>query len=77
MSSQTNLVDSITHLRNRKKSIHTDGKGLFGKTPRFKKLSRSSHERRFATDFFMLFAYSLLGVTILAQFFLIFWLDII
>lgn len=77
MSSPTNLTDSITRLHNRKDKVNGTHSDIPGKKPRFKQLLKSPHERRFATDFFMIFTYSLLGVAILAQFFLIVWLDIV
>ena len=70
MSDITNLTDRITHLRDRKNKAGASQAPL----PRQKNAKR---ERRFATDFFMLVAYSLLGAAILCQFFLIVWLDII
>ncbi len=76
MSSPTNLTDSITRLRNRKDKISITHADTFGNASRFKKSRKASRERRFATDFFMLFAYSLLGIAILAQFFLIVWLAV-
>ena len=77
MSSPTNLTGSITRLRNRKDKVNITHVDTFGNASRFKKSLKTSRERRFATDFFMLFAYSLLGIAILAQLFLIVWLDIV
>ncbi|MGK0309215.1 MAG: hypothetical protein ACJAYS_000026 [Lentimonas sp.] len=77
MSSPDNLTDRITHLRDRKGKANFSRTDHSGKTSRFKKLPKSSRERRFATDFFMIFAYSLLGVAILSQLFLIIWMDIV
>ncbi len=75
MSSPTNLTDRISHLRKRKGSSDiVSGQRLAGKPPSTKKPNR---ERRFATDIFMLFAYSLLGIATLCQLVLIIWLDII
>ena len=70
MSSPTNLTDRITHLRDRKNKAGISQAPLRGN----RKVTR---ERRFATDFFMLVAYCLLGAAIFCQFFLIIWLDII
>lgn len=39
--------------------------------------TKTRRERRFAADYFMLVAYSLLGAAILSQIFLIVWMDII
>lgn len=70
MGGPNNLTDSIIHLRNRKGKITATQKNTSDKA------SQPNRERRFATDFFMLFTYSLLGAVIIAQFFLIIWLDI-
>jgi hypothetical protein len=70
MSSPTNLTDSLSRLRDRKgASDIVSGQ----RSPR----AQSSRERRFATDTFMLFAYSLLGIATICQLVLIVWLDII
>jgi len=42
-----------------------------------KQIGKASRERRFATDFFMVVAYSLLAFAILTQVFLILWLEFI
>ena len=76
MSDIDNLTGRIDHLRDRKNKPKVDQKNHFGKASRPSKLKITS-ERRFATDYFMLVAYSLLGAAILSQFFLIIWLDII
>ena len=77
MSSPTNLTERISHLRDHKDGASFVQAGFSGKKAHPRESSKSMRERRFATDSFMLFAYSLLGVAILAQFFLIIWLDII
>ncbi len=76
MSSPTNLTDRITHLRDRKDKIVRPQTNHSGKNPQSGKPG-NRRERRFATDYFMLVAYSLLGFALLSQFFMIFWLDII
>lgn len=76
MSNIDNLTNRITHLRDRKDKIVRYPKNHSGKTPQSGKPG-NRRERRFATDYFMLVAYSLLGFALLSQFFLIFWLDII
>ena len=75
MSDITNLTDRITHLRDRKNKAKSHLNKHSGKAP--KPALEIRRERRFATDYFMLVAYSLLGAAILSQFFLIIWLDII
>lgn len=76
MSSPTNLTDRIAQLRSKKQ-----GSELFNSQPTViqapKPVRQRTSERRFATDLFMLFAYSLLGFALIAQIFLIMWLDII
>ena len=76
MSSPTNLTDRITHLRDRKSKAIVDPNTYSGKAPKAVK-TRTQRERRFATDYFMLVAYSLLGAAILSQIFLIVWLDVV
>jgi hypothetical protein len=76
MSSPTNLTDRISQLRTRKGASEiVSGQRPAGNapTPRVK----SGRERRFATDIFMVFAYTLLGVATICQLILIVWLDII
>jgi len=76
MSELTNLTDRISHLRGRKGSSPVlQGGGL---EPRPSKTARArSPERRFATDYFMVFVYALLGVAVLTQFVLIVCFDIL
>ena len=75
MSSPTNLTDSLTRLRERKnKPIATKNKGG---TPSAAPRKQQARERRFATDLFMIFAYTLLGVATLCQLIFIVRLDII
>lgn len=76
MSDITNLTDRITHLRESKDKTNVDQTNHPGKFNKPAKL-KTKRERRFATDYFMIVAYSLLGFALLSQFFLIFWLDII
>lgn len=72
MSSPTNLTDGLARLRERKnKPVATNNKRPAGPH------KRQTSERRFATDLFMIFAYTLLGVATLCQLIFIVWLDII
>jgi hypothetical protein len=76
MSSPTNLTDSLSRLRDRKGgSDIVSGQRPTGAPPSSR--AKSSRERRFATDYFMLFAYTLLGIATVCQLVLIVWLDII
>lgn len=77
MSSPTNLTDRITHLRDRKSSSKIIRGNHSGNKSQLEKNLKTRQERRFATDFFMMVTYSLLGFAMLAQVFLIIWLDII
>ncbi len=65
MSDITNFSGGINRLRNHQEKV------ILSKKP-----SKRS-ERRFAIDYFMLVAYSLLGAAVISQIFLIAWLDII
>lgn len=77
MSELTNLTDRISHLRDRKTgSPIIQGDPNREQTPKAVKKS-APKERRFATDYFMLFVYALLGVAVLSQFLLIVWLDVV
>lgn len=75
MSSPTNLTDSLTRLRERRDNADSSNyrKRNHTRLPS----SQSGRERRFATDSFMIFAYSLLGLATICQLILIVWLDII
>lgn len=72
MSELTNLTDRLAHLRDRKAPKN---RKPFKPSAQTKK--RSAPERRFATNYFSLFAYSLLGIALLAQIILIVWLDLV
>ncbi|MGB0335151.1 MAG: hypothetical protein ACPGGN_07345 [Opitutales bacterium] len=76
MSELTNLTHRITHLRDRKVGSPIIGgdPDRSGK-PQGQKIT--APERRFATDYFMIFVYALLAVAVLSQFALILWLDLI
>ena len=76
MSSPTNLTDRITHLRDHKNKATAKENNHSGKMSKSVN-TKTRRERRFATDYFMLVAYSLLGAAILSQVFLIVWLDVI
>ena len=67
MSRLNQTGNDITHLRNLKQKPDFQEKQRQGRHRR--------RERRFATDFFMIVAYSLFGFAVLAQLFLITWLE--
>ncbi|MDG1242344.1 MAG: hypothetical protein P8R37_04180 [Opitutae bacterium] len=75
MTSPANLTDSIARLRDRKGGSNI----VSGQRPAVTPVPRNklSSERRFAADYFMLFAYALLGIATICQLILIVWLDII
>lgn len=75
MSQTTNLTERIAHLRERKKDSNIiQG----GQPPSPKRASgKTSGERKFATDSFMMLVYGLLGVALIAQMILIVWLDLV
>jgi hypothetical protein len=77
MSELPNLTDRISHLRDRKtSSLIIQGDPDREQKSQPKKQS-APRERRFSTDYFMLFVYALLAVAVLSQFALILWLDLI
>jgi hypothetical protein len=76
MSSPTNLTDSLSRLRERKGGSEI-ARGQRPEGTRPAPCAKSSRERRFATDIFMIFAYTLLGIATICQLILIVWLDII
>ena len=77
MAQLTNLTDRLSHLRDRKGGspiMH----GYGGQPPSAPLRDRkSTAERKFATDYFMLFVYVLLAIAMCAQLFLLIWLDLI
>ena len=76
MAELTNLTDRISHLRDRKGSsavVKGSGAPQAPKAQRPKRLP----ERKFATDYFMLFVYALLAIALVTQLALIVWLDLI
>lgn len=75
MGSPTNLTDSITQLRERKGGFRV-GTPLTPTEPESKDRDARSAERRFSTDFFMLFAYGLFAAALIIQVILIVWLDL-
>lgn len=78
MAELTNLTDRISHLRDRKGgSSIVKGGGAPAAPEAAPKHKRSRPERKFATDYFMLFVYALLAVALVAQLALIVWLDVI
>lgn len=79
MAELTNLTDRLAHLRDRKaapkpKRAARKAKPSPQKPAPTPKITR---ERKFATDYFGIFVYSLLGVALLSQMILIVWLDLI
>jgi len=75
MAELTNITDRISHLRDRK-----GGSAVLQQEDRQSrppKPRKRSLERRFATDYFMMFVYALLAVAVFTQFVLIAWLDIV
>ena len=76
MAELTNLTDRISHLRDRKGgSAVLQQEDRQSRPPN--KPRKRSLERRFATDYFMMFVYALLTVAVFTQFVLIAWLDIV
>ena len=76
MPELTNLTDRISHLRDRKGSSVVVVGGDTRENPKPRK-PKQLPERKFATDYFMLFVYALLTVALVAQLALIIWLDVI
>ncbi|MGB0415287.1 MAG: hypothetical protein ACPGKS_00410 [Coraliomargarita sp.] len=76
MASPTNLTDSITQLRERKGGFRV-GNSLPPEESQPVQAKTKPRERRFATDFFMLFAYGLFAAALIIQLILIIWLDLI
>jgi len=76
MAELTNLTDRLSHLRDRKGGSPVMQRGQTPETPKAKG-KRKLPERKFATDYFMLFVYALLAVAMLTQLVLIGWLDFI
>lgn len=72
MSSPKNLTGTITHLRDRKEGFHV-GNSL-PDNPAEKPAKR---ERKLAPDYFMFFAYLLLGIAAFCQLLLILWMDLL
>ena len=77
MPELTNLTERISHLRDREGSSPVVKGGGAPETPQQKPARKKQPERKFATDYFMLFVYALLGVALIAQVVLIVWLDLI
>ena len=84
MAELTNLTDRISHLRERKDGsrIISGGNGLHPKQDEPAKGAKTKPgssrwaERRMATDYFMLFVYALLAISMACQIGLIVWLDL-
>lgn len=79
MAELTNLTDRISHLRDRKGgSAVVQGGGNEPRLPaKPTKTPSKPRERRFATDYFMVFVYALLGIAVCTQFVLIMMLDVV
>lgn len=81
MAELTNLTDRIAHLRDRKGSSPVVQGGRAPEEPNTPNQKRDKKrtlpERKFATDYFMLFVYALLAVALVAQLALIVWLDVV
>lgn len=77
MAELTNLTDRISHLRDRKGSSPVVQGGGTPSQPPKKTHASDLRERRMATDYFMLFVYTLLFVALATQACLIVWLDLI
>jgi len=73
MSSPKNLTGSITQLRERKGQFHVGDRDLLGNRAH----SGSPKERTMAGDLFLLFAFALVGATMLSQLMLLLWLDLL
>lgn len=79
MAEMTNLTDRLAHLRERKSgSPIIQGDPDRETKPEKKRSAQASgmRERRFSTEYFVIFVYALLTVAVLTQFLLIGWLDI-
>jgi len=72
MASPTNLTDRISHLRDRRDDSPVGGDGGPQRVA-----PATKYERQRATDYFMIFAYALLGVALAAQVGLIVLLEIL
>lgn len=77
MPELTNLTDRISHLRDREggSPVMHGGEGPAPKKSPQKK-RRSKPERRFATDYFMIFTYALLAIALITELALLVWLDL-
>ena len=76
MSSPTNLTGRLAQLREREDSFLKQQPGGQNPAPKSTVLSKR-RERKFATDSFMLFAYSLFAAALIIQVVLIVWLDLV
>ncbi|HKK17815.1 MAG TPA: hypothetical protein VJ952_03955 [Opitutales bacterium] len=77
MPELTNLTDRISHLRDRKESSPVMQGKHKPEAPKKAVPRRRRPERKFATDYFMLFVYALLAIALVAQLALIVWLDVV
>lgn len=77
MPELTNLTDRISHLRERRGNSTVMTGGGAPEPPDKPAQKRRRPERKFATDYFMLFVYALLAIALVAQLALIVWLDVI
>jgi len=84
MPELTNLTDRISHLRDSKTGSriisgdqHSNGPDKpKSKKKKVKVKSANWAERRMATDYFMIFVYALLGISMCCQIGCILWLDL-
>lgn len=80
MAELTNLTDRISHLRDRKGGsaiVRSNPDRPPRRKPSARAAGRPNTSRKFPTDFFSLFVYTLGAVALGTQFFLLFWLDFI
>lgn len=76
MAELTNLTDRISHLRDRKGGSPVMKGSPPPEAPKPSKKPKTP-ERKFATDYFMLFVYALLAVALVTQLGLVVWLDVL
>lgn len=77
MAELTNLTDRISHLRDREGSSPVVQGGVRESNSPIVPSRAKLYERRFANDYFIIFVYALLGVAVLTQIALLFWLDVV
>jgi hypothetical protein len=77
MPEPTNLTDRISHLRDRKGHSPVVRGGGRPEKPKDGGSKRKRPERKFTTDYFMIFVYALLAIALTVQLVLIVWLDVV